>query len=116
MTAEIGQDLGFRRCGLTYATTNPKQLAEWDSWRPVARQFGVATRMMTAEEVTAAVPTAGGRPWIGGVHAADDGKADPLPPVAIHRQVEDRSWRLLRWHRISITRPTACNPVTSRSA
>jgi glycine/D-amino acid oxidase-like deaminating enzyme len=77
LTAEIGQDLGFRRCGLTYATVDPKQLADWDQWRDVARQFDVTTRMLTAEEAAAAVPAAGGRKWVGGVHAANDGKAEP---------------------------------------
>jgi glycine/D-amino acid oxidase-like deaminating enzyme len=77
MTAEIGEDLGFRRCGLTYATTDPNQLATWEKWRPVARQFEVATRMLTAAEAAAAVPAAAGRAWVGGVHAADDGKAEP---------------------------------------
>lgn len=77
LTEEIGHDLGFRRCGLIYATDDPKQLAEWDKWRAVARRFDVKTRMLTAEEATAAVPAAGGRKWLGGVHAADDGKAEP---------------------------------------
>jgi glycine/D-amino acid oxidase-like deaminating enzyme len=77
LTKEIGHDLGFRRCGLTYATADQKQLAEWDKWREVARRFDVNTRMLTADEATAAVPAAGGRKWLGGVHAADDGKAEP---------------------------------------
>jgi glycine/D-amino acid oxidase-like deaminating enzyme len=77
LTEEIGQDLGFRRCGLTYVTADPKQLATWDQWRKVARHFDVTTRMLTAEEAAAAVPAGGGRKWLGGVHAADDGKAEP---------------------------------------
>ncbi|WP_353646890.1 FAD-dependent oxidoreductase [Mesorhizobium sp. WSM2239] len=77
LTDEIGHDLGFRRCGLIYATNDAKQLAEWDKWREVARRFDVNTRMFTAEKATAAVPAAGGRKWLGGVHVADDGKAEP---------------------------------------
>jgi glycine/D-amino acid oxidase-like deaminating enzyme len=77
LTEEIGQDLGFRRCGLTYATADPKQLAEWEKWGKVARRFDVETRMLSPDEATAAVPTAGGRKWLGGVHAAGDGKAEP---------------------------------------
>ncbi|MER8769623.1 FAD-binding oxidoreductase [Mesorhizobium sp. M0092] len=76
LTKEIGHDLGFRRCGLTYATNDPKRLAEWDKWREVARRFDVDTRMLTADEAAAAVPAAGGK-WLGGVYAADDGKAEP---------------------------------------
>ncbi len=77
LTKEIGHDLGFRRCGLVYASSDQKQLAEWDKWREVAGRFDVNTRMLTADEATAAVPAASGRKWLGGVHAADDGKAEP---------------------------------------
>lgn len=76
LTAEIGQDLGFRRCGLLYATDDPKQLEEWEKWRETARQFDVNTRMLSAAEATAAIP-ANGRNWLGGVHSVDDGKAEP---------------------------------------
>ncbi|MBU2015485.1 MAG: FAD-binding oxidoreductase, partial [Alphaproteobacteria bacterium] len=36
---EIGQDLGFRRTGLLYASDDDKQLAEWEKWQEVARLF-----------------------------------------------------------------------------
>src|SRR5687768_3943593 len=39
LAAKIGEDIGFRRCGLLYATDNPQQLAEWEKWRDTARQF-----------------------------------------------------------------------------
>jgi glycine/D-amino acid oxidase-like deaminating enzyme len=74
--AKIGEDIGFRRCGLLYATDNPQQLAEWDRWRDTARRFGVRTKMLDAQEAEAAIP-ANGRRWLGGVHSMDDGKAEP---------------------------------------
>ncbi len=76
LTAEIGNDIGFRRCGLLYATDNPAQLEEWEKWRAVARQFDVNTRMLTAAEATSLIP-ANGRKWLGGVHSQDDGKGEP---------------------------------------
>ncbi|MGO4126723.1 NAD(P)/FAD-dependent oxidoreductase [Inquilinus sp. YAF38] len=76
LAAEIGRDLGFRRCGLLYVTDNPAQLAEWEKWRELGRRFDVDTRMLSAAEATAA--TAGtGRNWLGAAHSVDDGKADP---------------------------------------
>ncbi len=75
LTTEIGQDLGFRRTGLLYATDDPKQLQEWENWRAVARRFDVETRMLSAAEATAAIP-ASGRHWLGGVHSMNDGKAE----------------------------------------
>ena len=76
LTTEIGQDLGFRRSGLLYATDDSEQLQEWDNWRETARQFDVNTRMLSAAETAAAIP-ANGRRWLGGVHSIDDGKAEP---------------------------------------
>lgn len=77
MTAEIGQDLGFRRCGLHYATDSPEQLATWEKWRETARQFGVNTRMLSADEAGRIVPPRNGKQWLGGVHSIEDGKAEP---------------------------------------
>lgn len=76
LTAEIGRDLGFRRCGLVYATDDAAQLGEWDRWRETARQFDVDTRMLSADEAGARIP-ANGRKWLGGVHSVDDGKGEP---------------------------------------
>ena len=73
---EIGKDLGFRRCGLVYGTDDEKMLAGWESWRPVAREFGVDTRMLSAEEVAERMPPTR-RKWVGGLHSVEDGKAEP---------------------------------------
>lgn len=76
LMAETGHDLGFRRCGLRYATDNPVQLAEWDAWREVASQFDINTRMLSGEEAAEMIGSSGRR-WLGGVYSADDGKAEP---------------------------------------
>jgi glycine/D-amino acid oxidase-like deaminating enzyme len=73
---KIGEDTGFRRCGLLYATDSPQQLAEWEKWRDTARQFNVNTKMFSARQAEATIP-ANGRRWLGGVHSIDDGKAEP---------------------------------------
>lgn len=76
LALEIGRDLGFRRSGLVYTTDDPTVLAGWESWLPVAREFGVNTRMLNAAEATDRIP-ATRRTWIGGIHSIDDGKAEP---------------------------------------
>jgi glycine/D-amino acid oxidase-like deaminating enzyme len=73
---EIGQDLGFRRSGLVYATTLPENMAQWERWRTVARQFGVDNRMLSAAEAKAMTPGSTAN-WIGGVYSPTDGKAEP---------------------------------------
>jgi glycine/D-amino acid oxidase-like deaminating enzyme len=76
MTQAIGRDLGFRRCGLLYATEDASQLADWDKWRETARRFNVNTRMLSAQEAAAKMPSPNRR-WLGGIHSMDDGKAEP---------------------------------------
>ena len=78
MTRDIGHDLGFRRCGLHYATDNAQQLATWDDWGKLyGRPSGVRTRMLTAAEADSVMKGSGSRQWLGGVHSMDDGTADP---------------------------------------
>jgi glycine/D-amino acid oxidase-like deaminating enzyme len=75
---DIGRDLGFRRCGLYYATDVAKQIATWEEWgRKHGRPFGVRTRMLNAAEAADVMKGSGNRKWLGGVHSMDDGTADP---------------------------------------
>ena len=74
--AEIGRDLGFRRCGQYYATDKEAVLAQWESWSPIGQALGVDTRLLSSAEIARYIPEAG-RKWIGGVHSAGDGKAEP---------------------------------------
>ena len=76
LAGEIGRDLGFRRTGLVYATHDAKMLEQWDSWLPVAREFGVNTRMLTAAEAGERIPPSRHK-WVGGLHSMEDGKAEP---------------------------------------
>ncbi|MFZ2994797.1 NAD(P)/FAD-dependent oxidoreductase [Sphingobium sp.] len=76
LAKEIGQDLGFRRCGLLYASDDDKQLALWEKWQETAKLFDVETRMLSAREAAEKFPQTK-RQWRGGVHAARDGKAEP---------------------------------------
>ena len=78
LTRDIGRDLGFRRCGLFYATDKPQQLATWEQWGSrYGRPSGVRTRMLTAAEAETVMQGSGQRKWLGGVHSMDDGTADP---------------------------------------
>lgn len=73
---EIGEDLGFRRCGLLYLSDDEAQLAEWAKWRDFAIGEGVVTHMLSSDEASAR-GGATGRPWKGGVFSPTDGTADP---------------------------------------
>ncbi len=73
---ELGRDLGFRRCGLYYATHDEAVFAQWRDWQPFGLENGVDTRMLSATEVATRIPETQ-RKWIGGVYSPNDGKAEP---------------------------------------
>ena len=73
---EIGEDVGFRRTGLVYATHDEATLAEWAAWRPVAEEFGVDTVMLTAAQAAQFIPEQRHK-WVGGLHSRADGKGEP---------------------------------------
>ncbi|MBS1063461.1 FAD-binding oxidoreductase [Gluconobacter wancherniae] len=76
MTDDIGESLGFRRCGLLYLTNDQAELDGWDRWGIFARGEGVDTRMLSASEA-AKRGHATQKKWLGGVWSPSDGIADP---------------------------------------
>ncbi|CAM5520173.1 FAD-binding oxidoreductase [Frigidibacter albus] len=85
MAGQIGQDLGFRRCGLHYLSNDEAELAGWARWRDFARGEGVVTQMLSAAEA-AERGRATGKAWKGGVFSPTDGIADPeraAPVIAL---------------------------------
>ncbi|WP_339115187.1 FAD-binding oxidoreductase [Thioclava sp. GXIMD2076] len=76
MTVDIGEDMGFRRCGLLYLSKDQAEIEGWAKWGRFARGEGVDTRMLTAAEA-AERGAATGQTWAGGVWSPSDGTADP---------------------------------------
>ena len=76
LAADIGEDLGFRRCGLLYLSNDDAQIDGWARWRDFAATSGVTTNMLSAEEATAR-GTSTGKTWKGGVFSPSDGTANP---------------------------------------
>jgi glycine/D-amino acid oxidase-like deaminating enzyme len=77
MAAEIGDPLGFRRCGLLYLSNDEAEIEGWAKWGRFAKGVGVETRMLSASEADAR-GTATGKRWKGGVWSPTDGIADPV--------------------------------------
>ncbi len=73
---DIGRDLGFRRTGLVYVTKDPKELAAWEDWVARAEPYQVGSRMLSGAEARVMTP-GNAQDWIGGVHSARDGRAEP---------------------------------------
>ncbi|MEO9903169.1 MAG: FAD-dependent oxidoreductase, partial [Nisaea sp.] len=76
MTADLGEDLGFRRCGLLYLSNSETEIEGWADWGRFARGEGVDTRMLDGKEATER-GVATGQSWRGGVWSPSDGIADP---------------------------------------
>jgi glycine/D-amino acid oxidase-like deaminating enzyme len=72
----MGTDVGFRRSGLIYVTKSQAELAEWEAWIAMAREFQVHSRILSATEAKAMTP-GNEQDWIGGVHSPHDGRAEP---------------------------------------
>ena len=74
--ADIGEDLGFSRCGLFYLSNDETELETWAKWGRFAKGAGVTTHMLTSEQATHRGAATGQR-WKGGVFSPTDGIADP---------------------------------------
>ncbi|MFC0408401.1 NAD(P)/FAD-dependent oxidoreductase [Roseomonas elaeocarpi] len=85
---EAGINLGFRRCGLVYATRSEAELDTWRRWIEMARNYQFHSRLLSAEEARAMTPGNDGA-WIGGIHSPNDGMAEPrmaAPAIATAAQ------------------------------
>ncbi|MDW8847335.1 FAD-binding oxidoreductase [Erwinia sp. MMLR14_017] len=85
---ETGEELGFRRTGLVYATGNQEDINAWDNWGKMAKGYGVRSDILTSEQAKAMTPGSTSR-WLGGVSSPTDGHAEPSlasPGLAIAAQ------------------------------
>jgi glycine/D-amino acid oxidase-like deaminating enzyme len=85
---ETGEELGFRRSGLVYATGNQNDINAWEKWGQMARHYGVRSDILTADQAKAMTPGSTSR-WAGGVSSPTDGHAEPAmaaPGLAIAAQ------------------------------
>lgn len=76
LSAELPDDLGFRRDGLIYVTKDDEELATWSAWIDQAKQHQLPNRIVSGEEAKKLTP-GNEQEWIGGVHAPADGRAEP---------------------------------------
>jgi len=77
---EIGTDLGFRRTGVLFLTEEARQQERWSEWAKMARGYGVDTRVLGESQARDHTPGCTAR-WVGGIHTASDGRAEPAVAV-----------------------------------
>ena len=74
--SETGEDVGYTEAGCLFAAHTQKDLQGFESWLPVAQEYGVDTRMLDKHELTDLVGEANAE-WVGGVYTASDARAEP---------------------------------------
>jgi glycine/D-amino acid oxidase-like deaminating enzyme len=76
LEAEIGMDVEWTQAGNLGIAVTPQKLALFEGWARQAREHGLATRMLSAAEVSAMIPGMQGT-WLGGMFTESDGHAEP---------------------------------------
>jgi glycine/D-amino acid oxidase-like deaminating enzyme len=88
LDALIGEDTGYRACGILYLCETPEEMAGYEPFMEAARQHQVGSRLLTASEVQSLMPGLN-RKVVGGLYTATDGRAEPaLAAPAIARAVQ----------------------------
>jgi glycine/D-amino acid oxidase-like deaminating enzyme len=73
---ELHADIEWVQDGNLALAADEERLARFEAWLPVAREFGLDTRLLRARDLESVIPgLAGG--WVGGMHTPGDGHADP---------------------------------------
>jgi glycine/D-amino acid oxidase-like deaminating enzyme len=81
---EIGEDVGFAETGCLFAARTNKQLDEYADWVKTAAEYGLDTRVISADEFQQHVQSSSGT-WCGALYTASDGRAEPhkaVPAIA----------------------------------
>lgn len=94
LPAEIGEDIGFTRCGVLYLAEHDAELEGFETFYTIARAHGLDTRLLGAAEAGRLTGT-GPHAWRGGMLTPSDGRAEPFRAVpAIARAAVRRGVRL----------------------
>ena len=73
---ELDADVEWTPGGNLALAADPARMARFEAWLPIAREFGLETRLLRGHELATVVPGLGGS-WVGGMHTPGDGHADP---------------------------------------
>jgi glycine/D-amino acid oxidase-like deaminating enzyme len=102
---ELGADVEWIAGGNLALAADDARMARFEAWLPVAREFGLETRLLRARDLGAVVPgLAGG--FVGGMHTPGDGHADP-------EKATDAFARAARAHGASLHLNCAVQGVTT---
>lgn len=90
LSAELGEDVGFRQGGTLYLAEDASQLAELGDWLAVAREHDLDTRLLSGSALNDVLASAGER-WAGALYTPSDGRAEPGRAAAAIARAAQRS-------------------------
>jgi len=73
---DIGESVGFSQGGCLFTANNERQLNDYHEWLKSAREFGLDTRVIDANELSHLVSGASTK-WHGAMYTPSDGRAEP---------------------------------------
>jgi glycine/D-amino acid oxidase-like deaminating enzyme len=73
---ELSADVEWVQGGNLALAVDDARMARFEAWLPVAKEFGLETRLLRTRDLPAVVPGLGSS-WVGGMHTPGDGHADP---------------------------------------
>jgi len=81
LAEELGEDVGFEQRGCMIMARTEKVLHERAEWLPVAKEFGLDTRIIGTTELDTMVSGAS-KNWVGAIATSNDGRAEPHKATA----------------------------------
>ncbi|GLK83706.1 NAD(P)/FAD-dependent oxidoreductase [Ancylobacter defluvii] len=76
LNADLGEDTGYRRTGMTVVTKDPAVVAQWEDMLEKKRAFQTRGRILSAAEMRKLLPGTTDN-WLAGLHSPLDGLAEP---------------------------------------
>ncbi|RWR04751.1 NAD(P)/FAD-dependent oxidoreductase [Paenirhodobacter populi] len=77
--AQLGPELGFNRCGVTYLSDRPEAVAGYENWVRIAAEHGLESRVLTKSQIAGMIPNSAN--WACGLITPSDGRAEPWVAV-----------------------------------
>ncbi len=76
LNADLGEDTGYHRTGMTVVTKDPAVVAQWEDMLEKKRAFQTRGRILNAAEIRKLLPGTTDN-WLAGLHSPLDGLAEP---------------------------------------
>ncbi len=107
LAQQLAADIEWVAGGNLALAADGARMARFEAWLPVAREFGLDTRLLRSRDLASVVPGLGGE-WVGGMHTPGDGHADP-------EKTTDAFARAATGHGATIRLGCAVQAVTTRA-